>query len=66
MAKFDFDYCIIGSGAGAAPVAYELTKAGKKVVMLEKGPWLKETDFSKDEIAVCRRNTYTPNTISGS
>ncbi len=55
------EVCIVGSGAGAAPVAYTLSKAGKKVLVLEKGPWLKEEDFSKDEISVCRRPGYTPN-----
>jgi choline dehydrogenase-like flavoprotein len=55
-----FDICIIGSGAGAGPIAYELTKAGKKVVILEKGSFYKEEDFSKDEIAFCRRSIVTP------
>ena len=54
------DICIIGSGAGAAPIAYELSLAGYKVVVLEKGPLLDESDFSKDEIAVSRRSVYTP------
>lgn len=54
------DVCIIGSGAGASPVAYELSQAGFKVVVLEKGAWLKKEDFFKDEIAACRRSTYTP------
>lgn len=55
------EVCIVGSGAGAAPVAYTLSKSGKQVLVLEKGPWLKEEDFSKDEISVCRRPGYTPN-----
>ena len=55
------EVCIVGSGAGAAPVAYTLSKAGKKVLVLEKGPWLTEGDFSKDEISVCRKPGYTPN-----
>lgn len=55
-----YDICIIGSGAGGAPIAYELANAGYKVVVLEKGPYLKEEDFSKDEIAVSRRGIYTP------
>jgi choline dehydrogenase-like flavoprotein len=56
----DCDVCIIGSGAGAGPVAYELAKAGKSVIVLEKGPWFKEEDFTKDEMSCCRRNVYTP------
>jgi choline dehydrogenase-like flavoprotein len=54
------DICIIGSGAGAAPIAYELSEAGSKVVVLEKGDFYKEADFSKDEIAFCRRSIITP------
>ena len=49
-----FDICIIGSGAGAGPIAYELTKAGKKVVILEKGgfmidPTINDPDAPIDE-----------------
>ena len=56
----DFDVCIIGSGAGGGPIAYTLAKAGFSVLVLEKGPWLKEQHFTKDELACCRRNVYTP------
>ncbi len=55
-----YDVCIVGSGAGAGPVAYELSRAGKKVVVLEKGAFYHEKDFSKDEIAFCRRSIVTP------
>ena len=55
------DICIIGSGAGGAPIAYTLAKAGYKVVVLEKGPLYNENDFKKDEIAVSRRSLFTPN-----
>jgi len=57
----DFDICVIGSGAGGGPVALTLAEAGYSVVVLEKGPWFSEGDFFKDEIACCRRSTYTPN-----
>lgn len=57
----DYDVCIIGSGAGGGPVALELARAGYDVVVLEKGPWFKEDDFYKDELACCRRSVYTPN-----
>ncbi len=56
----DYDICIVGSGAGAAPVALELARAGKSVVVLEKGPWLTEQDFYKDDLACCARSVYTP------
>lgn len=56
-----YDVCIIGSGAGAGPVAYELSKAGFNVLVLEKGPWIKTKDFNKDEIVSSRRSVYTPN-----
>ena len=55
-----FDICIIGSGAGASPVAYTLAKAGAKVLVLEKGPWLTEKEFFKDELAVSLRDAYNP------
>jgi len=57
----EFDVCVIGSGAGAGPVIYELSKAGYKVVVLEKGPWFRTKDFSKDEMVATRRSVYTPN-----
>lgn len=45
----NFDVCIVGSGVGGAPIAYELAAAGFRVVVLEKGKWHKESDFFKDE-----------------
>ncbi|WP_324171413.1 GMC family oxidoreductase [Sulfurimonas sp.] len=55
-----YDICIVGSGAGAAPIAYELSNAGYKVVVLEKGKYYREKDFSKDELAISRRDKFTP------
>jgi choline dehydrogenase-like flavoprotein len=54
------DICIVGSGAGAGPIIYELSKAGFKVVVLEKGPWIKTEDFTKDEMIATRRDAYEP------
>lgn len=56
----DFDVCVIGSGAGGGPVAYELAMAGYSVLVLEKGPWLTERHYRKDELACCRRSAYAP------
>jgi len=55
-----YDICIIGSGAGGSPIAYELSNAGFDVVVLEKGEYYREEDFSKDELAVSRRDMFTP------
>jgi choline dehydrogenase-like flavoprotein len=58
--NYDYDVCIIGSGAGGSPIAYELSSAGYRVVVLEKGKNYTEEDFSKDELAVSRRDMFTP------
>lgn len=60
MKTEETEICIVGSGAGAGPIAYSLSEAGFKVAVLEKGPWFTEKDFYKDEIAVSRRSTFTP------
>jgi len=56
-----YDVVVVGSGAGAGPVIYELSKAGKQVLVLEKGPWFRTRDFRKDELTATRRSVYTPN-----
>jgi len=55
-----YDVCIIGSGSGASPIAYELSNAGFDVIVLEKGKKYTQEDFSKDELAVSRRDMFTP------
>ncbi|MEA2072857.1 MAG: GMC family oxidoreductase [Campylobacterota bacterium] len=55
-----YDICIVGSGAGGSPIAYELSSAGYNVVVLEKGDYYDEKSFNKDELAVSRRDMFTP------
>jgi choline dehydrogenase-like flavoprotein len=53
-----FDAVIIGSGAGGAPLAHAFVKAGKSVLVLDKGPLLYTqsqsptglSDFRRDEL----------------
>lgn len=55
----EFDVVIIGSGAGGSPIAHTLVRAGKRVLVLEKGPRLRTqddmpgnllSDFKRDEL----------------
>jgi len=55
-----YDVVIVGSGASGGAVAYTLCKAGYKVAVLEKGRLVKREEFSKDELAYCRRDLVTP------
>jgi len=57
----EYDVVIVGSGASGGAVAYTLCKAGYKVAVLEKGRLIGREEFSKDELAYCRRDIVTPN-----
>ncbi|HOW82457.1 MAG TPA: GMC family oxidoreductase [Spirochaetota bacterium] len=39
LADQSYEYIVIGTGPGGAPVALELAKAGKKVLIIEKGAY---------------------------
>ncbi len=59
MARFrssdTVDFVVIGSGAAGGVVAKELAAAGYRVVVLEQGPYLREKDFTHDEIKFLRQ-----------
>lgn len=44
------DFLVIGAGAAGGVMAKELSSAGFRVVVLEQGPYLREKDFTHDEI----------------
>ena len=43
------DVVVIGSGAGGAVAAARFAEAGREVIVLEEGAYLRATDFSEDE-----------------
>src|SRR5580658_948607 len=63
MRKFspseEIDFAIVGAGAAGGVVAKELSTAGFNVVVLEQGPYLKESDFDHDEIKISKENALT-------
>jgi choline dehydrogenase-like flavoprotein len=62
MKRDPVDAVVVGTGAGGAPVAYELAKAGLSVVLLDKGKRYRDEDFDHDEIRMARRHFFTPST----
>ncbi len=48
--KLDCDVVIVGSGGGGGVVAGILAKKGKKVIVVEKGPYLKNTEMNRQEV----------------
>ena len=51
---------MVGSGAAGGAVAKELSTAGFSVVVLEQGPYLKEKDFTQDEVKFGYRDGLRP------
>lgn len=57
----EVDFVIVGSGAAGGVLAKELSSNGFRVVVLEQGPYLKEADFSHNEVEVFLRHGLTNN-----
>ncbi len=55
------DFVVVGAGAAGGVVARERSRAGLSVVVLEQGPFLRETDFKHDEVAVAQLESLTNN-----
>ncbi len=67
--KLECDVVVIGSGAGGGVVAGELAMAGKSVVVLEKGGYNNETNFTLQEAQAMpelylKRGTLTSKDLS--
>src|SRR5437588_1860758 len=55
----EVDFVVIGSGAAGGINAKELSTNGFRVVVLEQGPYLTESDFTHDEIKVLAEDLLT-------
>jgi choline dehydrogenase-like flavoprotein len=55
--SIEADVVVIGSGAAGAVVAYELSRSGAKVVVLEAGPYVPSTQF-QEHIATAMETLY--------
>ena len=44
------DVVIVGSGAAGSILAYRLAERGRRVLMLERGPYVPPSQFSEDEV----------------
>jgi choline dehydrogenase-like flavoprotein len=56
MMQSKYDFVVIGSGAGGAPIAHELARRGKSVLVLEKGPFLLAQYQAADGLSGFRRD----------
>ena len=62
MATEKTDVVIVGAGAAGGILAAELSKAGMKVIGLERGPRLTTADFApQDELRYFQRQDLRPN-----
>jgi choline dehydrogenase-like flavoprotein len=53
-----FDAIILGTGAGGGTLALHLAQAGKKILILERGPFLPQEKLNWDTSAVFLQNRY--------
>jgi choline dehydrogenase-like flavoprotein len=56
VAEEHVEFVVIGSGAGGAPLAHTLVRAGREVLVLEKGPLLRTQSQSRDGLSDFKRD----------
>jgi choline dehydrogenase-like flavoprotein len=57
------DAVVIGSGAGGGPLAARLAEAGWSVLLLEKGPFRRRDEYSRDEVTATQRDFFVPSFV---
>ena len=58
MTTDHYDLIIIGTGAGGGTLAYKLAPSGKKILILERGPFLPREKANWDTVEVVQRDRY--------
>jgi choline dehydrogenase-like flavoprotein len=58
MDNGDYDFIIIGSGAGGGTLAYHLAPSGKKILLLERGPFVPREKENWNSLEVNARGRY--------
>jgi choline dehydrogenase-like flavoprotein len=58
MLQQHYEVIIIGTGAGGGTLAYHLARAGKRVLILERGPFLPREKDNWNTAAVFLDNRY--------
>jgi choline dehydrogenase-like flavoprotein len=53
-----YDVIIIGTGAGGGTLAYQLAPTGKRILLLERGDWLKREPQNWNSVSVFVENRY--------
>src|SRR5919205_2869746 len=56
--RSEYDVIIIGSGGGGGTLAYRLAPSGKRILLLERGDYLRREPDNWDSRAVFVRNKY--------
>jgi choline dehydrogenase-like flavoprotein len=54
----EYDPVIIGTGAGGGTLALQLAHAGKKILILERGPFMPQEKLNWDTSALFLDNRY--------
>jgi choline dehydrogenase-like flavoprotein len=58
MAANNYDFIIIGTGAGGGTLAYKLASSGKKILVLERGNFLPKEKANWDTKEVSKKERY--------